>query len=86
MVLLVKARHIMRTLSLRGWEMFWGYQAPPQKELLVLPIQDDHPHDKVLILTEQILDLVFGCPDFRAQRNPVTAVATNSLECIFQAR
>jgi hypothetical protein len=57
----------MRPLALYGWEMFWGYQSPPQKQLLVLPVQDDHPHDKVLILTQQIPDLVLGGPKFRTE-------------------
>ena len=64
---LVKARHIMRPLSLHRRKMLWGYQSPPQKQLLVLPVQDDHPHDKVLILTEQIPDLVLGGPEFRTE-------------------
>ena len=83
---LVKARHIMRSLTLCGGKMLWGNQSSPEKQLFVLPVQDDHPHDEVLIMTQEISDLVFGGTEFRAEREPVAAMVSNFLQRFFEAR
>jgi hypothetical protein len=64
---LVKTRHIMRPLTLNGGEMLWGDQSSPEKQLLILPVQEDHPHDEILILAQQIPDLMLGGPEFWTQ-------------------
>jgi hypothetical protein len=83
---LVKARHIMRPLTLYGGKMLWGNQSSPEKQLFILSVQDDHPHDEVLILTQEISDLMLGGTQFRTEREPVAAMVSNSLQCFFEAR
>lgn len=83
---LIKARYIMRPLTLDGGEMLWGNQPSPEKQLLVFTVQEDHPHDEVLILTQEIPDFVFGGPEFRTDREPVAAVVPDSLQRFFEAR
>ena len=76
----------MGALTLHGGEMLWWNQSSPEKQLLVLPVQEDHPHDEVLILTQEISDLVLGRPEFRTEREPVAAMVSNSLQRLFEAR
>jgi hypothetical protein len=47
--------------------MLWGDQSSPEKQLLILPVQEDHPHDEILILAQQIPDLMLGGPEFWTQ-------------------
>jgi hypothetical protein len=48
---LIKTRNIMRPLTLDRGKMLRGDQSSPEKQLLILTVQEDHPHDEILILT-----------------------------------